>query len=89
MAISWQFVIVPTGSTSVLAVPAGTVTAKIGSLTGQVTPISGGTASVAVSFTSAQTNSLTAGHAYTLTVSFAGYGNYQPSVGTFQITAVQ
>jgi hypothetical protein len=86
LAVSWQFVIVPTGSISVLAVPAGTVTAKIGSITGQVTPISGGIASIAVSFTSAQTNGLTAGSTQTLPVSFAGYGNYEPSVATFQIT---
>ncbi|MGA7469775.1 MAG: hypothetical protein WBW25_02950 [Halobacteriota archaeon] len=77
---------VPTGSISVLAVPAGTVTATIGNTTGQVTSISGGTASIAVSFTSAQTNGLTAGSTQTLTVSFAGYGNYEPSVATFQIT---
>jgi hypothetical protein len=82
----WQFVIVPTGSTGALAVPASTVTATIGSITGQVTPISSGTASVTVSFTSAQTNTLQVGSTQTLTVSFAGYGKYQHSVQTFQIT---
>jgi hypothetical protein len=29
---------------------------------------------------------LTAGSTQRLTVSFAGYGNYEPSVATFQIT---
>ena len=84
-----QFEIVPAGSTGALAVPAGTVTAKIGSITGQVKPITGGTASVTVGFTSAQTNGLAAGSTPTVTLSFAGYGNYKPSVGVFQVTIVQ
>ena len=67
------------------AVPASTVTAKIDNEVGQVTTFSGGTANVKVSFTSAQTSSLTPG-SHTLTVSFAGYGKYQHSGQTFQIS---
>jgi len=84
--VSWLFAIAPPGSLPP-SIPASTVTAKIDNkVIGQVTTFSGGTDNVKVVFTSAQTNSLTAGSTYTLTVSFAGYGKYQPSVGTFQIT---
>jgi hypothetical protein len=84
--VSWLFAVGPTGSAPP-TLPASTVTAKINNnIIGQVTTFSGGTDNVAVSFTSAQTNSLTAGHPYTLTLSFAGYGKYEPSTQPFPIT---
>jgi hypothetical protein len=83
LAVSWGFEVVPTGSIGALSVP---VTVKIDNKAiGQVTPEPGTTETVAFSLTSAQTNSLAAGQ-HTLTVSFAGNSEYQPSVGTFSIT---
>lgn len=83
LPVSWGFEVVPTGSIGALSVP---VTVKIDNKAiGQVTPEPGTTETVAFSLTSAQTNSLAAGQ-HTLTVSFAGNSEYQPSVGTFSIT---
>ena len=81
--VSWGFEVVPTGQAQVLSVP---VTVRIDNKAiGQVTPLSGGTATVAFSLTSAETNSLAVGQ-HTLTVSFAGDSTYQPSEQSFQIT---
>ncbi len=79
----WGFEVVPTGQAQVLSVP---VTVRIDNKAiGQVTPLSGGTATAAFSLTSAETNSLAVGQ-HTLTVSFAGDSTYQPSEQSFQIT---
>ena len=81
--VSWGFEVVPTGQAQVLSVP---VTVRIDNKAiGQVTPLSGGTATAAFSLTSAETNSLAVGQ-HTLTVSFAGDSTYQPSEQSFQIT---
>ena len=79
----WGFEVVPTGQAQLLSVP---VTVRIDNKAiGQVTPLSGGTATAAFSLTSAETNSLAVGQ-HTLTVSFAGDSTYQPSEQSFQIT---
>jgi hypothetical protein len=81
--VSWGFIVTPTGTSQVLSVPVSVVID--GRAIGTVTPVSGGTETIAYSLTAAQTNSLAAGQ-HTLTVSFAGDSTYQPTVFTTTIT---